>query len=256
MAEKTNSLTCKQCGYVNEGERVYCHNCGTKLDRSLLPSDSKAEESLEKKQKRIKKIVSPTRGFYAGLGKTFCFVMLWAVLLAAVIQIARPPRDVQAKLKGDEAMDVRPIGIDLEDAMQYPTPKKVTMTQKEINTFLQYTLKPKAIGLVGDEVKFVRAFTILDEGVIQITTEQTNFDYPLNASASYKLAIKDQKITGTVTSGSFGRLMIDPRLMNYLNAVFQNLWDALAREKKLLDQFESIEVHKDHLDLTSKPLAR
>ena len=31
----TPKLTCGQCGYENEPERVYCHNCGTKLDRSV-----------------------------------------------------------------------------------------------------------------------------------------------------------------------------------------------------------------------------
>ena len=106
MADK-KTINCKQCGYANEGERVYCHNCGTKLDRVLLPGDDKKEESVEKKQKRIRKAVTPSRGFYAGLGKTFLVTMFWAVFIAASIQIARPPDDVPKKVAADALLDVR-----------------------------------------------------------------------------------------------------------------------------------------------------
>ena len=34
------TLTCKECQHVNEEARIYCHNCGTKLDRSLLVEDA------------------------------------------------------------------------------------------------------------------------------------------------------------------------------------------------------------------------
>jgi len=253
MAEKTNSIVCKQCGYANEGQRVYCHNCGTKLDRVLLPGAEKKEESLEKKQKRIRKAVTPTRGFFAGFGKTFIIVILWAVLIAATIQIARPPDGIPAPLKADALIDVRAISMDLEDAEQSTVPKKVTMTDAEINGFLQNSLKAKSTGLIGDELKFLRAYVTLDEGVIRITTVQSIFDYPLYGSSYYMLAIKDKKLVATNVGGNFGRLMIHPRIMMYIDFAFQKLWVALSREKKLLDQFQSIEVHKGHVDVISKP---
>jgi len=224
MSDKTKKLTCKQCGYVNEGERVYCHNCGTKLDRTLLPGDEKKEESPEKKQRRIRKIVSPSRGFFAGFGKTFLLVMMWAVLLAAVIQIARPPDNVPPKLKAEELLDVRPISMDLEDADQSPAPKKLTLTEAEINGFLQNTLKSKTTGLIGDEIKFIRAYVTLEEGEVRITTVQSIFDYPLYGSSYYKLAITDKKLVGTNTGGNFGRLAIHPKAMMYIDSVFQKLW--------------------------------
>jgi len=255
MADKTKTINCKQCGYVNEGERVYCHNCGTKLDRTLLPGDEKKEESLEKKQKRIRKLVMPSRGFFAGFGKMLVTTLLWAVLTAALIQIARKPDNVPVKLKSEELLDVRPIAIDLEDTMQSPVPKRVSLTEKEINTYLQYTVKSKATGLVGDEVKFIRAFVNLDESVIRITTEQTLFDYPVFGSAYYKLAIKDKKVVATNVGGNFGRMPVHPKIMMYIDTVFQMLWDALSREKKLVDQFQSVDVHKDRVDLVSKPPA-
>ena len=50
------TLTCKQCNYENEAERIYCHNCGAKLDRSVVPQEKKMEESPDKQRKRVKKL--------------------------------------------------------------------------------------------------------------------------------------------------------------------------------------------------------
>lgn len=278
MAVKTNTIDCKQCGHVNEGERIYCHNCGTKLDRSLLPTDKKPEKSLAKEQKRIRKIVSPSRGIFAGSGKMLVSTLLWAVLAAAVIQIARPPDNVPAEIKKDDLLGDDPIGFrnKLEGAMHSPVPVKLTLKEADINHYLQYTVKSKAGGLIGDEVKFIRLFVNLDEGVCRITTQQSLFGYSLYGSASYRLAIgelpesklgnykhgvrleeKDQlrnnQLQATNVGGRFGRLPVDPQIMKYLDIVFQKQWNALSNDKKRLDGFQSIEVHKGRIDLISKP---
>ena len=47
------TLTCKACGYSkNELERVYCHECGEKLDRSHLP---KKKDTSQEELRRIQK---------------------------------------------------------------------------------------------------------------------------------------------------------------------------------------------------------
>jgi hypothetical protein len=255
MADKPNTITCTQCQYVNEGQRVYCHNCGTKLDRVLLPTDNKKEESLEKKQKRIRKAVMPSRGFYAGFGKTFIATIFWAALIAASIQIARPPDDVPKKVAADALLDVRPVAMDLEQADEAAAPQKIILTEAEINGFLQNSLKSKPSDLIGDSVKFERAFVNLDEGMIRITNEQSIFDYPIYACVYYNLTIKDKKLVATCQGGHLGRLMIHPKIMMYSDLLFQQLWGALNRENKLLNQFQSIEVHKGHIDIVSKPHA-
>lgn len=258
MTAKTNTINCKQCGYVNEGERVYCHNCGTKLDRSLLPTDAKQEESLEKKQKRVRKVMSPSRGFFAGAAKMLILTLVWAVLAAAVIQIARPPDSIPPEPKKGELSEGAPFEFrsKLDDASRASTPAKTVLNEGDINNYLQCAIRSKEVGLVGNEVKFNRTFVNLDEGVCRITTQQSIFGYPVYGSVYYQLAIKNNKLQATNVGGHFGHLPVHPQIMGYLDLVFQKLWDSLSREKKLLDSFQSIEVHKDHIDVTSKPASR
>jgi hypothetical protein len=254
---KTNPLTCKQCGYANEGERVYCHNCGTKLDRSLLPTSAIAtEETLAKKQKRIRKAVTPRRGFFAGSGKFFVYTMLSAVVVAALILVVLPPDDVPAEIPKTDLMnmDVRAISMELENDIQSTAPVSVTLKQSEINPYLQYTIKAATTGYLADEVKFERVFVNLDEDLIRISAEETVFGLPVYSTAYYRLAIRNNKLEATLKGGNFGRLKIHPKLMqNIADSFFQTLWDALKRDHKSLDHCSLVEVHKDHIDLVTQP---
>ena len=108
MSAPANPLTCKQCGYANEGERVYCHNCGTKLDRTLLPASAEPEETLKKKQKRIRRIVMPDRGFFVGAGKMFVITMLSSMATALVILMLLPPDDVPPMKDRKDLLDIFP----------------------------------------------------------------------------------------------------------------------------------------------------
>ena len=250
----STSINCKQCGYANEGERVYCHNCGTKLDRSLLPTDEKTPEKVQKEQKRVKRLVSPSRGFFADAGKKFVITMLLSLLTVTLIQIARKPDGVPAQLKKEDLLDIPPVRISLENLMQAPGPKRLALKEDEINAYLQNVLKAKTTGAVGIEVKFGRAFVKLYEGEIRITTQPSIYDYPLYGTVYYHLTVKNNAIQATCTGGNFGRLPIHPSLMKYLDVAFKQVWTALAKEKKLLDHAQAVDVHKGYIEVTSKPV--
>lgn len=254
MAATGNPLTCKQCGYANEGERVYCHNCGTKLDRTLLPEPAEPEESLQKKQKRIRKIVMPDRGFFVGAGKMFVITMLSSIVTAMVLLMLMPPDDVPAMKERKDLTDTRQISMEFEDALQANTPMAIPpMTESDINDFLLYTIKPKPSDWLGDWATLNRVFTNLDEDQIRISVEEKIFGLPVYDSVYYKLSMKDNKLQATVKGGNIGRLQIHPNLVKNIAFAFDNLWVALARNKKQLDHCQSVDVHKGHVDVITLP---
>lgn len=257
MADTTKPLVCKQCGYANEGERVYCHNCGTKLDRSLLPATSEIEESPEKKQKRIKKIVSPKRGFFAGSGKTFIFTMLSALLVAVLLLIAMQPDDVPAAGSNDILPDVSPT-MELEDALSQTTAQPLQFKQDDINAFLASKIKGEGNGMLGDSVKLVRAFAILDDDRIRITADETIFGLHVYSTIYYKLEIANNKLQATVKGGSLGRLQIHPNVMKNLSSIFDKIWQSseMKQDKRLLDECKSVDVHKGVMDIVTLPAAQ
>src|SRR5258706_7953722 len=110
-----STLTCKECGYANEPERVYCHNCGAKLDRSVLPKeDQLRRESPEKARRRIMRMTNPGAGpvkqTLAALAKT----LLYAILAAGLVLALRAPPDVPPA-KGP--LSTRMVSSELLDLM-------------------------------------------------------------------------------------------------------------------------------------------
>ncbi|MGC3992410.1 MAG: zinc ribbon domain-containing protein [Chthoniobacteraceae bacterium] len=256
MADK---LKCTQCGHENEAERIYCHNCGTKLDRSVLPVEEKKKESNEQTMKRVRKMTNPNTGFFAGAGKSLLKSLLWAVAVAGAVQIARPPDGIPPKAGADTLLDAQPLLMSLQNAQMQRAPARLAMDETLINKYLQATLKEQATGLIGDEVKFNRVFVHCVDGNPQgscwITSEQALFDYHLFASVGYELSIANNQVKTKCVGGYLGRLPVHPLLMQYGDLIFSKIWDALGREHKVMNQMQSIEVHKGQIVVTTKPAA-
>jgi hypothetical protein len=242
------SLPCEQCGYLNEPERVYCHNCGTKLDRSLLPkSEEKKQESPEKARKRITKMTNPQRGWFWVEIKTFFKVLIYAALTAAIFLIAQAPDGVPDAKK--EAT-MRLVSSDMMEALESPTPRALSFTEDEVNQYLKQMLKAKEGAIPG--VQFTRAYVNLRPGAIRINSENSAWGFPVYSGVDYRLEVKDGKFSATVIGGNFGRLAVDPQLMRYAEMAFESLRTSLQRERKQMDRMQSVKVEDKRIDLVTK----
>jgi hypothetical protein len=243
------NLPCPECEYVNEAERVYCHNCGAKLDRSLLPKaeEDKQSESGEDARKRISKLTNPRAASVWQEIKTLANVLIFSAVAAAIFLIVREPDDVPpAKAE----MSQRFIASDMMDAIDSPQPRRVDFTEAEVNAHLRQILKSKE-GLVPG-LDFQRAYVNFLPGAIRIGAEQSMFGLPVFSSVVYKLEVKDGKFTPTLLGGAFGRLSVHPAAMQRLDAFFQKLWTALKRERGQMDKMQMVIVQKGSITLVTK----
>src|SRR6266550_5774596 len=85
----TPKLICPECRHENEAERIYCHSCGERLDRSALAAQKKAQDPQEV-HRRLQKMLGPPnmarRNFFA-VSK----LALASAVVAALVEIALPP---------------------------------------------------------------------------------------------------------------------------------------------------------------------
>ena len=87
-AAATTTVVCGECRHENEPERVYCHNCGGRLDRSAVKV---RRDDVVEQRKRVKKLFDPTR---ARIRATFFQVsrmLLGACAVAVLVQLFLPP---------------------------------------------------------------------------------------------------------------------------------------------------------------------
>ena len=254
MSTKTDpeaTLPCEQCGYANEAERVYCHNCGAKLDRSLLPkATEKEQEHPEKARKRIEKMTNPRSGWFFREIKTLFKIAFFSALLAAVLLVIQKPSDLPDLKKTDTP---RLVSSDMMEALGAPRPTPVSFSDDDINHYLQQSLKPKDTMVPG--VQVVRAYVACVPGVLRIYAEHAVVGLPLFSRIDYRLEVKGGKFIPTIVGGAFGKLAVDPQLMQYADYYFGTLWDSLQREHKQMDKMLSINVREGRIDLVTKGLS-
>ncbi len=246
--DQTTTLTCKECSYANEPERVYCHNCGAKLDRSVLPKEEQLRrESPQKARRRIMRMTNPGAGFVKQTLSNFAKTIGYAIFAAGFILMLRAPSD----LPGKGGISMRMVSTDLLEMMQAQTPKGATFSQSDINNFLG-TAKSKAEGLIPG-VKYKRSFVNLEPGVLKMTMERSFWGYPMYYGTIYRAEANSGVFTAVNVGGNVGRLPVHPTLWQYLEPVLlKDIRETFTNELKQVKQAGFLRIEKERVTLTNK----
>jgi hypothetical protein len=246
MAKSQNQkLICAQCGYENEPERVYCHNCGTKLDRSVLPHDTVTQqETLAETRRRIRKMTSP--GKVGATFKTLLKTLFWAAIVAGIILIVRAPSDIPTR---EQESGSKIISGEIESAIDARQSVTVQATSADLSQHVRSRVK--ALRVIPFST-FKRSFVALSDGKITFGVQEDLFGYPLYSTIEYQPAVVDGKFVAEKTGLHIGRLGIAPQLTG-LDRLFNKFWAALKSEQRLLDKAKAIAITKDRAALVTKP---
>ena len=241
-------LVCPECRRENEPERIYCHDCGARLDRTALAKIAPKGEDAKETQRRLRTMLDPQRAKMRHLFFKTSKMILGALAAAALIQMVLPP-DLPARAKTGEFPPQ--INLDLENAIMNHQTAPLQYTEAQVNAYLGSALKSKQAAL-SKLLQFERAVVRFDETACRITAERSLFGYSVYTSTSSKVSVQNGTLSATNTGGSIGRLPIHPLIMKYGDAMFGDLWAALDREKKSVAKMGAIEFHPQAVVLVPK----
>src|SRR4051812_45031905 len=129
-------VTCTECRHDNEAERIYCHNCGERLDRSSVLAKKKDRDPADEYRRLQKMLSGPSKArqnFFA-VSK----VALAAIGAAALVLMAASPETPAPTKVVPPQMD-----LDLEAAASYQKPGPLEYSQEQVNAYLVYRLTSK-----------------------------------------------------------------------------------------------------------------
>lgn len=241
-------LICPECRRENEPERIYCHDCGTRLDRSALAKIPPTEEEASDAHKRLKSMFDPQRARIRQLFFTFSKLLLGAAATAALVLILLPP-DLPPPNKS--LVSLAQVSMDLENASMSHGHAPLQYTEEQVNAYLGYTLKNKKAAL-SKYVDFERALVRFDEDFLGLTVQRSLYGYSLYTGAAYGVTLQDGKLTAMCKSGSIGRLPIHPKLMQLGGILFADLSAAFERERKSIAKMSGLEFHPQLVVITAK----
>jgi hypothetical protein len=247
MTTSITKLICPECQHENEPERVYCHDCGAKLDRSAV---AVTKEPVKDTRQRMKKMFDPTRAKIRFLFFKTSRMILGAGALALLIQLILPPDIPEPSNALVLASQTR---IDMENAITRHQPPQLQFSEDQVNAYLASALKTKQTALNKPLLEFKRAVIAFREGACTMTQERSLYGFPLFASCGYSVSLNEGKIVTKGRGGSIGRMPIHPQLMEFADIIFADIWMALERDIKLVSKFSSIEFHDKSAVLTLAP---
>jgi hypothetical protein len=235
-------IVCGECRHENEAERIYCHNCGERLDRSAAAAQKPMVDPTET-HRRLQKMLGPpsrVRHNFFAVSK----LVLAAIAAAGLVQMALPP-----ELPAPTKIVSPQIDLDLENAHLRPSP--LEYSQDQINAYLTYRLISKKAALTYPFLTFVRATASFREGACTIAMERSLFGYSIFSRTSHRVETNAGKIAATNVGGWIGRLPIHPVIMQFGDIIFADLWSALDRERKLIGKMGAVNFHESSVTITA-----
>ncbi len=245
----TTKLICPECHRENEAERIYCHSCGARLDRSDVAVRN-SQEAVDETRQRVRELFDPQRAKLRASFFKLSKLVLGACAVATIVQMMLPP-DVPAPIKTE--LVASRIRFELENAATRHQPIQLQYTEEQVNAFLTYALKAKQSSLDKPLLVFKRALVGLHEGGCTVTAERSFFGYSLYTTCSYAPVLRAGKIEAPNKGGSIGRLPIHPQITQFMSVLFSDVWSALDQEIKLIRKVGGIEFHDKSVVLAPQP---
>src|ERR1700720_2745908 len=242
-------LACPECRRDNEAERIYCHDCGARLDRSALAGRRNGKvETAEELHRRMRGMFSQRRVRARLLFFKIAKLILIALASAAVVEILIPP-DVPPAVKSEGFPPQ--INLSLETLTESRQPQSMQFSEESVNAYLINALKRKKDKLNHPLIGFERALVAFTEGNCRVIIERSIFGYSIFTSGDYAVQIEGGKVKTSPRSGAIGRMPIDPNVMPYAGFLFSDVGAALDREHKLLNKVGSIQLHEKEIAVSS-----
>ncbi|MBV9127878.1 MAG: zinc ribbon domain-containing protein [Verrucomicrobia bacterium] len=250
------TLLCRECKFENEPERVYCHNCGAKLDRSLLPPEAlPGRRDPAKMQRQVQKLLRPSRFQPWAILKKLLFSLGFAALVACLVLAARAPLNIP-DLKPEQIDNARTIDAELQTLADSRSGRAVAYTENDVNAYLKSSIHPKKGQDTVLSAKFEQLFVhFLDGNVCDVTEQLSLFDYRLYVGVEHRVTIAGGKLQATPVGGHLGRLRLPAILMKGLDALFEPAWTAEKSDKNLVERLGAISFQKGRVQLGGVPAA-
>jgi hypothetical protein len=245
------ALICPECRYENETERIYCHDCGARLDRSgLLAKETGNRESAADTQRRLKQMWDPKRGRAKRLTVKGAKFLAGAMACAAVILMLLQP-ELPPEAKGDLSTPL--ISMDLLSAVSNRQATPLIYTQDQVNSYLASSLRRKDAPSRSSLLPVRRVLVRFQEGLCTVAIErQLIGKFLLASESSYRVRMENGKILAETTGGSIGRMPIHPMLLKMGNPLLEPLWKWLARERNSVAKMTAIEFHSNSVTLLAR----
>lgn len=234
-------LRCASCEYDNDPTRVYCHSCGTRLERGAQAPPPPTGYMHPTDVAKMKKPRDPVAwGRYFGGMVRF---LILAGLVGVVVLALLPPRDLPGAVAPDAALAERLTSLVAVSAQAEGT-RAFSVPAADINTWLvsSVALQPQGESMIRLDPQ--RVYAVPGEGEVRVGLEtKLPPGLPVYFEGRYAPVPAGEGTVLVARSFSVGRLPLPSVTGMLVQRQFDSLFAALAAP---LDELASA----SHIGLT------
>jgi len=236
-----SDLKCQACGTGNDDTRVFCQECGARLERvegqvGSAPVATAVPQIARPKgfSPQSTPIRGPRRSIFTLLAVAIRdLIVLGAVaaLLAAVILAFRVPADMP-KWPAPDPSSALKLRTQLDQLSKSGQGAQIIISQDQINSLLASSLKPG--GEAGAPISFQGAGVICGEGTFDFIIGEGVYSQRLVMRLRFMPVVRASGLNVRATSGWVGHLPIHPLLLVVLEKILSPAYAAMEPDIALV----------------------
>ena len=219
-------LKCSSCGYDNDPTRVYCHSCGSRLERGAQAPPAPTGYMHPTDVVKMKKPGEPFAWGRSVAGIVRLLVL--GGLAVAVVLALLPPRDLPVAVAPDTALADRLTSL-VANSAQAGGKRSFSVPAADLNTWLvsSIVLQPQSEGMIRLDPQ--RVYAVSGQGDVRVGLE-TKFPVGLRLyfEGCYAPVAEGDGTALVARSFAVGRLPLPAVAGILVRRQFGSLVDALA----------------------------
>lgn len=244
-------LTCPKCGFDNELGRIFCHQCGTKLDLDKIKAPSRGGPSLKRRDAPL----TAGKVFLRVAEVALLLIVVWGVYLLWQVPDTKP---IVSTATDQASAEKKRLA--LERAMDLRKPAAIQLSEPEVAAYLNR---------LGFEKHDTKGFRVTPTS-IQVEFEQGVIvvgmfaQFEIGSAIQKKIyvqyrgapVIDHEQFSLRPVAAQFGDLPIHPQLLESTSAIqryFAETFRNLDQEKRLLGQLTSVVAEPRRVTLRYEP---
>ncbi|HEY5812265.1 MAG TPA: zinc ribbon domain-containing protein [Terrimicrobiaceae bacterium] len=253
------NFKCTQCGHENDHTRVFCQNCGARLERTVgeEPTISGPTKVAAERRFRMRAASAGCLGTVASLVRGIISMAILAALLAVGIQMARPPDGLPPAQKINEA-EAGQLFHMLQVISAGDYARSIDVSQAQANNYLASSIVPDTAANTKSwfRADFSRAFVVIKSGELDFFVEQRLFGWPIYTYLLTAPAGSSGKLSLRVTGGGIGRMPLHPRLIPLLEVVLRPVIATTSEAAVVLETADDVVLTPEAAKLNWKARKR
>lgn len=158
-------ITCQSCGYANEPTRVFCHQCGVRLERPTPVSEPQTPKPTPIPKRKTATEEDAKSG---SLLFSLVRMLLFPAVLAIVILMLRTPSDLPIPATSNPQLTQELLDRYAKAVAPGPFPRQLIYTSEELNTLIVTQVSIKQTGAMNTTSEESTPFLTLQQNAFTL----------------------------------------------------------------------------------------